>query len=222
MTSPATRCTAAVLYTASLLALVQSSVGQPPIPGCFVDRREHRQLATQVCLVTGGCARLTRKWCAWQCQSLGFELAGVEASHQCACGHTLSLPTMVAPTPQCNMTCTGSQETCGGDLRVWAMNSSSYGPTQLPADPKLDSRWIPNGRTIEQGGYTCQPYCSVFADGLWSCVMTFNAASSVEGQPGEHMIAMRTTDQGHTWTPFTPIEPYSNDTTAQASQSQIT
>ena len=46
--------------------------------------------------------------------------------------------------------------------------------------------------------------------------MTFiHAPVWVEGQPGEHMVAMRSHDQGRTWTDFVAIEPYSNTTTAQ-------
>ena len=39
----------------------------------------------------------------------------------------------------------------------------------------------------------------------------------VEGQPGEHMVAMQSRDQGRTWTPFVDIEPYSNTSTGQVS-----
>jgi hypothetical protein len=67
--------------------------------------------------------------CGQQCRLAGYALAGVEASHQCACANKLSSPTMVAPTPDCNETCTGTKtETCGGNLRVWIFNASSVGP----------------------------------------------------------------------------------------------
>ena len=61
-----------------------------------------------------------------------------------------------------------------------------------PAAPTFDSRWIPNGHILRDGGYSCQPYCAVLPDGTWSCVMTFiHAPVWVEGQPGEHMVSMR-------------------------------
>ena len=46
---------------------------------------------------------------------------------------------------------------------------------------------------------------------------TFNPHSWVEGEPGEHMVAMQSTDQGQSWSDFTAIEPYSNVTTNQVS-----
>ena len=87
-----------------------------------------------------------------------------------------------------------------------------------PAAPTFDSRWIPNGHILRDGGYSCQPYCAVLPDGTWSCVMTFiHAPVWVEGQPGEHMVSMRSKDQGETWDKFVTIEPYSNTTTGQVS-----
>ena len=91
-------------------------------------------------------------------------------------------------------------------------------PPPPSQDPKDDSRWIPNGAVLRSGGYSCQPYCSVLPDGVWSCVMTYiHAPVWIEGQPGEHMVSMRTKDQGKTWDDFVTIEPYSNVTTGQVS-----
>ena len=88
-----------------------------------------------------------------------------------------------------------------------------------PAAPAPDPPWIPNGDVLRSGGYSCQPYCAVMPDdGSWVCVMTFiRAPIWIEGQPGEHMVSMRTRDEGKTWTGFNAIEPYSNATTGQVS-----
>ncbi|KAH8067671.1 WSC domain-containing protein [Aureococcus anophagefferens] len=52
-----------------------------------------------------------------------------------------------------------------------------------------------------------------------ACVMTYIAAPRwAEGSPGEHMVGMRSTDQGKTWTDFVALEPYSNATTARSAR----
>lgn len=80
---------------------------------------------------------MTREYCGFQCKKAGYPLAGVEASHECSCGHTLTAPTKTAPTSECNEPCTGhyKNETCGGNLRIWVFDSSSVGPPPLPPTP---------------------------------------------------------------------------------------
>lgn len=48
-------------------------------------------------------------------------------------------------------------------------------------------------------------------------MMYIAAPRWAEGSPGEHMVSMRSKDQGRTWSDFVPIEPYSNATTAGVS-----
>ena len=133
------------------------------VPGCYVDVRERRQLPRQVCLATGGCATLSREWCGWQCQALGFALAGVEASHQCACADALTTPDQAAPASECNETCTGAaNETCGGNLRVWVFEAGSVGPappTPAPTPRPHDARLQPIWHTPGAGavGYAGDP-----------------------------------------------------------------
>ena len=47
--------------------------------------------------------------------------------------------------------------------------------------------------------------------------MTYIKDKWAEGSPGEHMVAMQSTDHGQSWSDFVDIEPYSNTTTKQAS-----
>ena len=47
--------------------------------------------------------------------------------------------------------------------------------------------------------------------------MTFIKDHWIEASPGEHMVAMQSRDQGQSWSPFVPIEPYSNTSTDQVS-----
>ena len=190
------------------------------LPRCVVDNVTSRQLPHQVCEVTGGCALLSVEWCAAECRKANFSLAGVEAGHQCCCGNALTDATAQAPTSDCSSPCTGNaSETCGGSLRLWVFVPTTVGPPPPEAaDPKLDPRWIPNGAPIHSGGYLCQPYCAVLPSGAWSCVMTrIHDGVWAEGSPGEHMVSMRTSDHGQTWSDFVAIEPYSNVSTGQVS-----
>lgn len=71
--------------------------------------------------------------------------------------------------------------------------------------PPGDPRNIRTGRTIPDEGYCDQPYIVVTRDGHWLCTMT--TGRGVEGQPGQHVVATTSSDQGRTWTPLVDIEP---------------
>jgi len=68
-----------------------------------------------------------------------------------------------------------------------------------------DPRHIDNGLTITSSGYSDQPYVIRNDDGSWTCLMT--TGSGREGQHGQHIIAVRTLDQGRTWSEPVAIEP---------------
>ena len=68
-----------------------------------------------------------------------------------------------------------------------------------------DPRIITNGNEIPSEGYCDQPYVVKTKDGAWLCVMT--TACGVEGDPGQHIVAIRSTDQGRTWSEPVAIEP---------------
>ena len=72
------------------------------------------------------------------------------------------------------------------------------------AMPGPDLRNIGNGRRIATSGYCDQPYIVKNDDGSWTCVMT--TGSDHEGQIGQHIVAMRTTDQGRIWSASVAIE----------------
>jgi hypothetical protein len=74
-----------------------------------------------------------------------------------------------------------------------------------PANPPSDPRDIRAGRPIPDEGYCDQPYVVHTDDGHWLCVMT--TGRGVEGQPGQHVVAVRSSDQGRTWSELVPIEP---------------
>jgi hypothetical protein len=68
-----------------------------------------------------------------------------------------------------------------------------------------DARHIGNGWNIPSEGYADQPYIVKTDDGAWLCVMTTGVG--VEGAGGQHVVSMRSTDKGRTWSEIIPIEP---------------
>jgi len=74
-----------------------------------------------------------------------------------------------------------------------------------PAPAVPDPRHISNGWNIPSEGYADQPYIVKTDDGAWLCVMT--TGTGAEGAGGQHVVSMRSTDQGRTWEKIVPIEP---------------
>ena len=74
-----------------------------------------------------------------------------------------------------------------------------------PAAPIPDARHIRNGWEIPSVSYADQPYIVQTDDGAWLCVITTGVGA--EGASGQHVISMRSTDQGRTWDHVVPIEP---------------
>jgi hypothetical protein len=68
-----------------------------------------------------------------------------------------------------------------------------------------DPRNIANGYEIPSKGYCDQPYVVKTRDGAWLCVMTTGCGA--EGEPGQHIVAVRSTDFGRTWSEPLDIEP---------------
>jgi hypothetical protein len=70
-----------------------------------------------------------------------------------------------------------------------------------------DSDWrnIENGYIIPDESYSDQPYIVKTDDGAWLCVMT--TGSGHEGQLGQHIISVRSFDQGKTWIDKRDVEP---------------
>ena len=86
---------------------------------------------------------------------------------------------------------------------VDAIGAEQAKSTSPPAIP--DPRHITNGRNIPSEGYADQPYIVKTDDGAWLCVMTTGVGA--EGAGGQHVVSMRSTDLGRTWSDIVPIEP---------------
>lgn len=81
---------------------------------------------------------------------------------------------------------------------------------QAPVDP----RNIVNGWPIPSEGYADQPYLVKTDDGAWLCAIT--TGKGKEGEPGQHVVAMRSTDQGRNWTDIVALEPIEGPESAYA------
>ncbi|NSW53259.1 MAG: exo-alpha-sialidase [Anaerolineae bacterium] len=73
------------------------------------------------------------------------------------------------------------------------------------ASAHLDPRHIANGWEIPSEQYVDQPYIVQTDDGAWVCVTT--TGTGVEGEAGQHIIAMRSRDEGRTWSVPVALEP---------------
>lgn len=68
-----------------------------------------------------------------------------------------------------------------------------------------DWRNIATGSVIPDESYSDQPYIVKTDDGAWLCVMTTGAGH--EGAGGQHIITLRSLDQGKTWIDKRDVEP---------------
>jgi len=92
-----------------------------------------------------------------------------------------------------------------GALAMAAAARGAEQAQQPVSAPIPDPRHITNGWNIPSEGYADQPYIVKTDDGAWLCVMT--TGIGVEGAGGQHVVSMRSTDKGKTWTDIVPIEP---------------
>ncbi|EIP99067.1 BNR/Asp-box repeat protein [Opitutaceae bacterium TAV1] len=78
-------------------------------------------------------------------------------------------------------------------------------PPPLKPSPHIDPRNIRHGHRIPAQNYCDQPYVVCAADGAWVCVLTTGVGH--EGDPGQTIAAMRSTDEGRTWSDPVYLEP---------------
>ncbi len=69
----------------------------------------------------------------------------------------------------------------------------------------IDTRHITNGNEIPTVSYSDQPYIVKTDDGAWLCCVT--TGTGEEGEPGQSVTTMRSTDKGKTWDDPVYIEP---------------
>jgi len=74
-----------------------------------------------------------------------------------------------------------------------------------PVSRARDLRDIRTGWEIPTETYADQPYVVKTGDGAWLCVLT--TGSGREGARGQHVVSLRSTDQGRTWSKPVDVEP---------------
>lgn len=102
------------------------------------------------------------------------------------------------------MLCYGSIQACQESPPLPSKVIGSYrkrGGRAVTDDP----RNIVNGSEIPSEGYCDQPFVVKTDDGGWLCVMT--TGRGIEGEPGQHVVAVKSFDMGKTWTQPIPVEP---------------
>jgi hypothetical protein len=75
----------------------------------------------------------------------------------------------------------------------------------MPALCGQDLRNIRTGWEIPSETYADQPYVVKTDDGAWLCILTTGAGR--EGARGQHVVSLRSTDRGRTWSEPVDIEP---------------
>lgn len=83
--------------------------------------------------------------------------------------------------------------------------ASSVGGEVMSGGVPADWRHADNGREIPTEYYSDQPYLVRTGDGAWLCTVTTGGGE--EGHNGQHVVAMRSTDQGRTWSVPVDVEP---------------
>ncbi len=71
--------------------------------------------------------------------------------------------------------------------------------------PIADWRHISCGYEIPTETYSDQPYIVRTGDGAWLCVLT--TGTGREGASGQHVVTLRSTDRGRTWSAPADVEP---------------
>ncbi len=80
-----------------------------------------------------------------------------------------------------------------------------FAVTMLPLAGAEDLRNIRTGWEIPTENYADQPYVVQTDDGAWLCILT--TGSGHEGASGQHVVTLRSTDRGRTWSPPVDVEP---------------
>lgn len=69
----------------------------------------------------------------------------------------------------------------------------------------VDARHLSQGREIPTESYSDQPYIIQTDDNAWLCCVTTGPGE--EGSGGQHVVTMRSTDRGDTWSDAVAVEP---------------
>ncbi len=90
-------------------------------------------------------------------------------------------------------------------IAVALLTRAGAAPEAPAPVPVPDPRHLSNGSPIPGESYCDQPYIVRTEDGAWLCVMT--TAPGAEGSAGQHVITVRSTDRGKSWSQPVSVEP---------------
>jgi hypothetical protein len=90
-------------------------------------------------------------------------------------------------------------------LFIVFVDGSAINAQSPPSNPSTDTRNIATGLPIPSEGYADQPYIVKTDDGAWLCAIT--TGTGHEGDGGQHVVSMRSTDHGRSWEKPVDIEP---------------
>lgn len=110
----------------------------------------------------------------------------------------------------------GARRRFAARLLTWMLAANVFRALAAP----VDSRNFANGHLIPDEHYCDQPRIVVTRDGTWVCILTTNKGE--EGDPGQHIVATRSTDQGKTWSPLVDVEPADKEITSAYAIALIT
>lgn len=117
-------------------------VGDFKYAGCYVDGINGRVLPI------GGDipgSTVSVESCSAACESKGYEVAGMEYSAECYCGHQLINGPTLAPDSECNMNCAGNaNQKCGGPGRISVWSTLEPVPIRgvpVPQQTDLPPNW---------------------------------------------------------------------------------
>ncbi|KIM21988.1 hypothetical protein M408DRAFT_29080 [Serendipita vermifera MAFF 305830] len=82
--------------------------------GCYIDTVTPRVLSAATIVSDTG---MTNAYCQEFCDARGFAIAGTEWSKECFCAASIDSSLLTADG-ECDMTCTGAPEVCGGSARL--------------------------------------------------------------------------------------------------------
>jgi hypothetical protein len=83
-------------------------------------------------------------------------------------------------------------------------SDESAAPLLAYLPPASDSRLVSSGNVIPAQHYADQPYLVSTLDGAWLCVLT--TGDGHEGSRGQHIVSLRSTDRGQSWSSPVCIE----------------
>lgn len=108
--------------------------------GCYIDTVTPRVLSAATIVSDTG---MTNAYCQEFCDARGFAIAGTEWSKECFCAAAIDNNLLTADG-ECDMTCTGAPEVCGGSARltIWQNQGTVTDPNHWTVGDWADRKSV--------------------------------------------------------------------------------